>query len=258
MTRTNSSNRPDSLSKISIPWARAPWLAVAITLTGVAAGCSSSDEAVIQLTSRLVSNGELGQFTAAHGAYSAVIAERPGVGDSRLFSSFFSSTASDVPAESFAVVELTVFDSEADYRDAVAAAASAKGQIDAVATTEADILVRQPDGSVDLADFDGASLEIAVRGIDPANRQPYDDAQTAFLGELTTIAGAKTVEFEMVQDGAITAGYSTYATQESLQETLDFYTGDPLAFDFFGSFDLVSSQFGSRITGVDAITASAQ
>ncbi|MEM9491924.1 MAG: hypothetical protein AAGC55_22455, partial [Myxococcota bacterium] len=238
------------------------WIALGLTLTLIHVGCGSDDssedsgEPVLQLVSRTVDKNDYNQFVTARTAYLSELAGQPGVGDSRLFNSFFSGTSSAVPGQRIALVEITVFDSQEAYQSATAAidGSDAASQFRATFTEEANLLVRQPDGSTDLGDFDGAALEIAVRDVTDDSRADYDAAQSAFLAELTAIPDTRTVEFEVVESGTITAGYSTYATDEALQETLAFYGSAQVAADFFASFELVSSQFGGALAETSLAT----
>ncbi|MFN3200301.1 MAG: hypothetical protein ACE366_18025 [Bradymonadia bacterium] len=209
------------------------------------AGGMVEGQPVIEMSVRLVPEANYNTFATAHSTYRTALGGEDGVGDHALFRTFFSGSAPDVPAARVGLTEFTVFDSEADYDAAMAAVGDAESALDALSAEEVQMLVRFEDGSVDLSTLSGAALEIAVRDVDPANREAYDAAQAAFLEVLTGIDGAVTQEFELVRaEPTFTAGFSTYATQDSLNETLGFYGFDQRAFDFFGSFRLASSQFG--------------
>ncbi len=242
-------------AKLSALMAALLSMAFAVSACDDDADIGDGQQPILHLGVHLVEAGEFDAFIDAHDSYRQALAAQPGVGPSRIFQSFYSSTASDVPAERVGLTEITVFDSEAAYWNAVAAVGdtSAALQLRTIASLEADLLVRQPDGSVDLNDFAGAALEIAVRGVDPANRDNFHRAQDTFVAQLTQIEDTKTVEFIVVGDSDITAGYSTYATQSALDQTLDFYNTAAVAGDFFASFTLLSSQFGNYIERLEPI-----
>lgn len=236
-----------------------PW---ALLLLAVACGDddnppapSSEAKPVIELAVELVAEADFNLYARARADYVAALGAQSGVGARRLFRSFFSSSAADVPAARVGVTSFTVFSSEAAYDAARAAVSEAEAAVGAVSTEEARLLVRFEDGTTDLGRLDGAALEIAVREVEASTRAAYDTAQQAFLGPLNQISGVVTQEFELVRAPAqVTAGFSTYATQAALGETLNYYTTDTLAFTFFGSFKLLSSQFGSATAGLPPVT----
>jgi len=235
-----------------------------VGFTGIlAASCSpidkslldQPDQPVMEITIRMVKEGQMEEFVDARKNFITVLKEQNGVLADREFQSFYALPAPDDRGVFIGMTEYetgTTVGKIQSKMKVISKFLKFKKTID----LKAYVFVEPTEGPdfnlKALASDEGEILEIGVRRVKPGMENEFNEYRKKFVDLLSSYDGVEeSYEFKVVGGEDIdrlTVGMTVYESQDAFMKLAEPIMQEEITQKYFGTFDVVASQFAFSTT----------
>lgn len=235
-----------------------------VGFTGIlAASCSpidkslldQPDQPVMEITIRMVKEGQMEEFVDARKNFITVLKEQNGVLADREFQSFYALPAPDDRGVFIGMTEYetgTTVGKIQSKMKVISKFLKFKKTID----LKAYVFVQPTEGPdfnlKALASDEGEILEIGVRRVKPGMETEFNEYRKKFVDLLSSYDGVEeSYEFKVVGGEDIdrlTVGMTVYESQDAFMKLAEPIMQEEITQKYFGTFDVVASQFAFSTT----------
>jgi len=235
-----------------------------VGFTGIlAASCSpidkslldQPDQPVMEITIRMVKEGQMEEFVDARKNFITVLKEQNGVLADREFQSFYALPAPDDRGVFIGMTEYetgTTVGKIQSKMKVISKFLKFKKTID----LKAYVFVEPTEGPdfnlKALASDEGEILEIGARRVKPGMENEFNEYRKKFVDLLSSYDGVEeSYEFKVVGGEDIdrlTVGMTVYESQDAFMKLAEPIMQEEITQKYFGTFDVVASQFAFSTT----------